>query len=222
MDGIHDLGGMHGFGAVRVERDEPVFHARWEGRVWALNLLLLGRGVYHIDAFRHGIETMAPLEYLRASYYERWRASVEANLIRAGVIGAADLAGRARELETGAAPLAGRRVAALPPSARSHPADYAREIDAPPRFSRGDRVRARNVHPAGHTRLPRYVRGRLGRVERVHPAGVFPDTNAHGLGESPQHLYGVRFEAGELWGEVAEPDSSVHLDLFEAYLEPVG
>lgn len=222
MDGIHDLGGMHGFGPVRAERDEPVFHARWEGRVWSLNLLLLGQGVYNIDAFRHGIETMAPLDYLHASYYERWRVSVEANLIRAGVIGAADVAARARELETGARPLAGRLASAAPPAVRARGADYAREIDAPPRFARGDRVRARNLHPAGHTRLPRYVRGRLGRVERVHPAGVFPDANAHGLGESPQHLYGVRFEAGELWDGVAEPNASVQLDLFESYLEPVS
>ena len=90
-----------------------------------------------------------------------------------------------------------------------------------PRFAVGDRVRARNIHPAGHTRLPRYARSRLGVVWRVHGFHVFPDTNAMGAGENPQFLYGVRFTAGELWGEDAEaPGDAVHLDLFEPYLEP--
>jgi nitrile hydratase len=84
----------------------------------------------------------------------------------------------------------------------------------------GESVRARNLHPAGHTRLPRYVRGRRGVIHRVRPACIFPDTHAHGRGENPQHLYSVRFEASELWGDAAEPGAAVHLDLFEPYLEP--
>jgi nitrile hydratase len=96
---------------------------------------------------------------------------------------------------------------------------YVRAVDAAPRFSAGDAVRARNLHPAGHTRLPRYVRGRRGSVDRVYPAFVFPDTSAHDRGEQPQYLYNVRFDGAELWGPAAEPGSCVSIDLFESYLE---
>ena len=100
MDGIHDLGGMHGFGPVQVEEDEPLFHAAWEGRVVGMFALLLLRGYFNLDAFRHGIETMDPGHYLRASYFERWRTSIEKNLIRAGVITADELDARARTLRS--------------------------------------------------------------------------------------------------------------------------
>ena len=87
--------------------------------------------------------------------------------------------------------------------ARGGPAE--RPIDQPARFAVGDRVRTRNMHPRGHTRLPRYARGKTGVVERVHGAHVFPDTNAHGQGEKPQWLYTIRFRGRELWGEQADP-----------------
>jgi nitrile hydratase len=105
-----------------------------------------------------------------------------------------------------------------PPAMRAP--GVVRTLARPARFAVGAPVRARNVHPAGHTRLPRYVRGRQGVVERVHPACIFPDTHAHGGNEDPQHLYTVRFAAVELWGPEAEPATSVRLDLFEPYLEP--
>jgi len=95
-----------------------------------------------------------------------------------------------------------------------------RSIDRAPRFAAGDRVRTRQMHPAGHTRLPRYARGLHGTVALVHPAFVLPDTNAHGRGEDPQHVYAVRFAARELWGDDAEPGVHVHVDCFESYLEP--
>ena len=190
MDGIHDLGGMHGFGSVVVERDEPVFHAAWEGRVFALASLALAGGLANVDAFRHAIERLSPVEYLTAGYYGRWLAALES--------------------------LAAARGARLRPAARTARRDAPRL----PRFAAGEAVVARNVHPAGHTRLPRYVRGRRGVVARVHPAWVFPDTNAHDRGENPQHVYSVRFAATELWGDDADPAASVHVDLFESYLEP--
>ena len=89
-----------------------------------------------------------------------------------------------------------------------------------PRFAVGDRVITREMHPRGHTRLPRYARGKRGIIHLVHGIHVFPDTNAHGLGEMPQALYSVRFEARQLWGDTAEPNQWVHLDLWESYLEP--
>ena len=77
MNGIHDMGGMHGFGPVVVEANEPVFHARWEARVRALISLALRRGIANVDEFRHAIERMDPVEYLSAGYYGRWLRALE-------------------------------------------------------------------------------------------------------------------------------------------------
>lgn len=98
---------------------------------------------------------------------------------------------------------------------------YVRPTSLPVRFSPGDRVLAKNINPAGHTRLPRYVRGRIGTVVQYHGSFVFPDTYAHGNGEKPQHVYSVRFESSELWGEAAVENSAVYLDLWDDYIEPL-
>ncbi len=213
MNGIHDLGGMHGFGHVDVEPDEPVFHARWERRVLGMAYQLIGFGWVNLDAFRHGIERTAPHAYLTLGYYGRWLASLERVLAERGVLAAGEIEARA----------AGRSVA--PPTAALTPPQpvslgFERELARPARFGVGDGVRVRVASPAGHTRLPRYAAGRRGVVERRHGAHVFPDTNAAGNGEDPQYLYTVRFVASELWGENAENGTSVSLDLFEPYLEP--
>lgn len=194
MNGIHDMGGRHGFGRVAREAGEPVFHAPWEARVRVLAELLIVRGVFNVDAFRHAIERLEPAVYLTAGYYGRWLGAVESLV---------------RELGDG---LAAGRIA--------DPVHAQRAVAEPPRFAPGDRVRTRNHQPAGHTRLPAYARQRHGRVVRRHGGWVFPDSNAHERGECPQHLYTVRFEGAELWGDGAEAGSCVHLDLFESYLEP--
>lgn len=214
MNGVHDMGGMHGLGRLAPEAGEPVFHADWEARVHALNLASPMRG--NIDAGRHRLELIPPADYLRMSYYERWLARLEALLLDAGLISAAELAsGRADP----AAPESTPRLAAdAVETALTRRLSYEREA-SPPLFAPGDRVRARNLHPEGHTRLPRYVRGRTGVVERRHGAHVFPDSHAHAGGEDPRHLYSVRFEARELWGPDASPRDSVRLDLWEPYLE---
>ena len=93
------------------------------------------------------------------------------------------------------------------------------EANAKARFKVGQHVRARNMNPPGHTRLPRYARGKAGVVARHHGIFVFPDSNAHFLGEAPQHLYSIRFTARELWGDAASPRDSVHLDLWDSYLD---
>ena len=192
MDGIHDLGGMQGFGPVPWSESEPSFHAPWEGRVFALASLAIAAGVANVDAFRHAIERLDPVTYLTAGYFGRWLGAAE--LLIEETTG--------KQLTRPAAPGTLRAVAHAP------------------RFAVGDRVRTRQMHPAGHTRLPRYARGLRGTVALVHPAFVFPDTNAHGRGEEPQHVYAVRFDARELWGEAAEPGVLVHVDCFERYLEP--
>ncbi len=213
MDGIHDMGGMHGFGRVPYAREEPVFTARWQARVFGMVNLALGAGVSNIDALRHAIERIPPSDYLRVGYYGRWLAGLERRLDETGVVPEDEL--RAR--------LAGKRTIARPLPAIAAPAHATarRPRAAAPRFAVGARVRTRNLHPAGHTRLPGYARGKRGVIAHVHPdAWVRPDTYAHGRGEHPEALYNVRFDARELWGEDAETGTALHLDCFEHYLEP--
>jgi nitrile hydratase len=218
MNGVHDLGGMHGFGPIERGEAEPLFHAAWEGRVRAIATLGFGRGYYTVDAFRHAIELMAPAEYLRAPYFERWLAAIETCLIQQGLL-------TGQELDERTAFLCDQPDAAPPrAAAATRPAPVA-VVSAPPptpRFAVGDAVVARNVHPTGHTRLPRYARGKRGVIARLYGAQTFPDTNAHGLGEQPQPLYSVRFDARELWGDAAEPRGVVYLDLWDSYLEPAS
>ncbi len=212
MDGIHDMGGMQGFGRIPAEEDDSVFHAAWEGRVHGVVYTLFGQGLLNIDAFRHAIERIPPQEYLGAPYYGRWARAAETLLVEAGALQPGELAAR----------MEGR---ALPPGAPhalsgSLPSGFEREVDHSPRFSVGDVVRVRNLHPSGHTRMPGYVRGKCGEIVRVHSAYILPDTNAHGQGECPEYLFSVRFSADELWGDGAESSAPVSADLFDRYLEP--
>jgi nitrile hydratase len=182
--------------------------------------LAVARDYFNIDAFRHGIERMEPADYLRAPYYERWLATIELNLIEGGFLTGEELDARMRLLRERPADTLPRGVAvAAERKARQQSSDAPLRVS---RFAVGDTVVARNVHPPGHTRLPRYARGKRGVIQRLHGAQIFPDTNAHGLGENPQPLYGVQFEARELWGEAAESRQTVSLDLWESYLEPAA
>jgi nitrile hydratase beta subunit len=224
MDGVHDLGGMQGFGPVEREENEPAFHAAWEAAVLAMMRAGGSRGLFNIDEFRHGIERMAPANYLRATYYEKWLDGVTRLLVEKGVVGAEELAARLAFFEQKPdAPATAALPGPLPVRGTSNPGwvqDAVRETGAAPRFAAGDPVRTREMHPHGHTRLPRYARGKRGVIHCCHGIHVFPDTNAHGEGEQPQPLYSVRFEARELWGESAEPNQVVHIDLWESYLLP--
>jgi len=214
MNGVHDMGGMHGLGPIAPETDEPVFHHPWEGRVHALTLASPTRS--NIDAGRHQRELIPGAEYLAMTYYEKWFRSLSELLVKTGLATPAELAsGRSAGGEKGEP----RFRAAEVEAAMTRPASYIRETATQPRFHEGDAVRCRNINPTGHTRLPRYVRGHVGEVVAWHEAQVFPDSNAAGQGEDPQHLYTVRFTARELWGEAANPRDSVCLDLWEPYLE---
>jgi len=219
MNGIHDMGGMHGFGPVLPEVDEPVFHADWEGHVRALMALTIGQGLYNLDEFRFGIERMDPIAYLDASYYERWLETVAYNLVLKRVLSEDDIADR---IETLAAQpdfdIVG--TASVPAVAWGSTTTESPAARLAPRFTVGDAVITRNTHPTGHTRLPRYARGKRGTIHLVHGPEVFADTNAHARGDEPQVVYNVRFQAGELWGDDAEPGQQVHIDLWESYLAP--
>jgi nitrile hydratase subunit beta len=217
VNGVHDLGGMHGMGPVRPERDEPVFHQRWEARAFALVRAMGAFGRWNIDSSRHQRELIPAAEQLRMSYYERWVAGLKELLLKHGFISPEELASgkAAPDLLKHTPALAAEKVSDF--IARGSPA--SRGSGRPPRFQLGQRVRARNLNPTGHTRLPRYVRGKIGMVDRVHGVFVFPDTNAHFLGERPQHVYAVRFEARELWGGDSAARDAVYVDLWEDYLD---
>ena len=224
MDGVHDLGGIQGFGVVEREENEPTFHAAWEAAVLAMMRAGGARGLYNIDEFRHAIERMQPARYLSATYYEKWLDGITRLLIEKGVVTEGQMQARTEFFNSHPDVAAAAAVnGALPERIPSTPGwvqDVVRETGARPRFAPGDRVVTRLIRPRGHTRLPRYARGKRGVIHRMHGIHVFPDTNAHGLGEAPQPLYSVRFEARELWGDTAEPKQWVHLDLWESYLEP--
>jgi nitrile hydratase subunit beta len=219
MNGAHDMGGQHGFGPVRPERDEPVFHAEWERRAFALTVAMGATGTWNIDGGRFARESLPPATYLTSSYYEIWLGALERQLAEHGLVSPAELE-RGHPYDAPPAPVAQTLAAADVPATLGRGGPTVRDAPRPARFAAGDRVRARNMHPATHTRLPRYVRGHLGTVENVRDCHVFPDTHAHGLGEQPQWLYTVRFDARELWGDDADPTASVSIDAFEPYLDP--
>ena len=222
MNGIHDMGGMHGFGPIRREENEPVFHEPWEGRMFGIRRQL-GRFGGNIDRRRSDIESIRPERYLKISYYERWldtglRYCEERGLIsaqeRRAIESARDEEDLALELASGSSALP-----RVEPSVTLEHTGYARAIDMPAAFNVGQTVRVRTIHPTSHTRLPRYARGKIGVVVADHGGFVFPDTNAVGGGEQPKRLYTVRFAARELWGESTNSRDTVSLDLWETYLE---
>ncbi len=218
MNAGHDLGGMHGFGPVTPEPNEPVFHHEWERRAFALALAcgLLGR--WNLDMARYARERIPPPRYLGSSYYEIWLEGLLTLLVEQGLASE-------DELRTGrsAGPRPPELEVAGPDEVRAilERGGSARAGDRPARYRAGDRVRVRNRHPMGHTRAPRYVRGRSGAIEHCHGTFVFPDAHAHGKGRQPQPLYSVRFSAAELWGGDGDPRGSVYVDLWEDYLETV-
>ena len=218
MNGIHDMGGMHGFGRIEREQNEPAFHERWEARMFGIAQAMTSPPGATIDRRRFLRESMPPAAYLSQSYYEHWYFARAAGMLEAGMA-------TLEELGSGrAAPGSAKRDDALRAAdivrANATRGIFEREAKEPPRFGIGQSVCARNIHPAGHTRLPRYARGKVGIIHRHCGAHVFPDTNAHGLGENPHPLYSVAFPARELWGQDASARDKVYLDLWERYLEP--
>jgi nitrile hydratase beta subunit len=215
MNGIHDLGGLHGLGPIVTEENEPAFHHDWEARVFSLFASLFGGGHFNVDEFRHAMERMEPEEYLRSSYYEHWLHAFETLLMEKGVITPAELWGQATPVPLKHPPtvLTPDMVDAVVLGGASARA----EENLPGRFQVGDQVRTKNFHLPTHTRLPRYARDKIGTITIVHGAFATPDTMAHGLGEQPQQVYAVRFTAEELWGST-RPDS-VCIDLWDNYLE---
>ncbi len=222
MNGAHDLGGMHGFGPVAIEADEPVFHAEWERRVFALNMAMGGWRRWNLDMSRFAREQMPPAEYLATGYYEHWLWGLERLLEQHGFLQRSELDGRvlAPSDPAPSKPLPGALSREGVPRLLQNRRAARLDDPVPPKFKAGDGVVARNINPLGHTRLPRYVRGRQGVVDQDYGVFVFADTHAAGLGKKPQHVYSVRFTARELWGPDAHPRDAVYVDLWDDYLDP--
>jgi nitrile hydratase beta subunit len=218
MNGIHDMGGMDGFGKVERDANEPVFHAPWEGRVVAMMRAMGAAGAWNLDMFRATRERQPPDVYLTASYYKSWGLSLESLLLNRGFATGEELAAGHAILP--ARPLPRDVLRASNAAAATKRGCYERPSASPARFNPGDHVRTKNVHPTTHTRLPRYARGRSGAIERVLGCQVYPDSSALGNGDDPQWLYTVVFEGRELWGADSDASLKVSIDAFEPYLEP--
>ncbi len=221
MNGVHDLGGMHGFGPVEPEQNEPTYHTAWEARAHVL--ATSANGFYNIDEFRSGIERMDPVAYLTASYYERWLATLETNLAEKGILTREEVAARhALYAADPTRPVPRNDDSAVTERAiaRRRGSQSADVAPPPPRFAVGAAVMTRNIHPVGHTRLPRYARSKRCAIVAVRGRMIFPDTHFDGREGAWQWAYTVRFAARELWGDAAEPNGSVHLDVWEEYLDP--
>jgi nitrile hydratase len=218
MNGVHDMGGMQDMGPVEPEKNEPVFHERWEARLFAVVRAVGAWRKWNIDVSRFQRELIPPAEYLSMSYYERWLAGLIDLMIKTDLVTRAEIdSGKpAPGAPQSVPPLTADKVLAA--IARGAPAN--RDVPAVAHFAAGQQVRARNMNPVTHTRLPRYARGKSGTVVRDYGVFVFPDTNAVFRGENPQHLYSVRFSARELWGDQAARHDTVYVDLWDAYLEP--
>jgi nitrile hydratase subunit beta len=220
MNGAQDMGGVMGFGPVVPEANEPVFHGWWEERVLALTIAMGPAGGWNIDQGRFARENVPPATYLSQTYYEIWFAGLTTLLAERGLVLPDELTAGSALHPAKPVPRILKADDVAPMIAAGRPSERA--ITAPARFAAGDAVRARNIHPAGHTRLPRYVRGHTGTVTHLHGGHVYPDTNATGQGEAPQWLYTVRFAGQELWGNSADPTVTVSVDAWESYLEPAA
>ena len=224
MNSVYDMGGMHGFGPIPYENDEPIFHEEWEGRLYGLLRAISVPLTRNTDEGRYALEKLDPAVYLSSSYYERWLIRTEGKVVEKGLL-------TTDELDEQVAFLRDHPDAPLPQTENPDAVEAAlgkvyrrpwmeRPPSAPPHFTVGESVRTRNFHPKGHTRLPRYARDKRGLITDVRGTYDLADAVAVGLPPDSQPVYSVRFEGQELWGESAEPNSCVYIDLWECYLMP--
>lgn len=219
MNGVHDMGGIQNMGPIELEDNEPVFHAQWESRVFAINMATAALGLWNLDMKRQSTERMSPPgRYLNASYYERWLESFIALFVQHGMLSEDELASREVRIDAPAelrSPITPQQAVAM--MKRGNPARLDEAVDS--KFKVGDRIRTKNINPPTHTRLPRYARDKRGVIERDHGVFIFPDTHSQNWDKKPQHVYSVRFAMQELWGEDAPPRDTVMIDLWDDYME---
>lgn len=212
-----DLGGVPGYGPVVPEADEPAFHDRWEARVLALTLAMGATRSWTLDASRFAREDRPVAEYVSVRYYDLWFRALKRMLLESGLVSAEELA--SGTMSAPPAETKGRLAASDVDRVLRTGSPVVREATRPARFAIGEAVTTSSAEPPGHTRLPGYARGKHGVISAIHGCHVFPDANAHGLGEDPQWLYTVEFTARELFGAGADPQCVVSIDAFEPYLE---
>ena len=215
VGGVHDMGGVPGYGTVQPERGDSVFHDEWESRVFGLVFSVKG-------AFsRHTLESLDPEVYL-SGYYLRMMAALERGLVERGALSAEELEARAAHFrdnpEARPTRIADPELTEVVRAGSYRQRQLRRETPGPPAFAVGDSVRARRIEHGGHTRLPLYAQGKRGTVEAVYAAYDFPDDED----AAAQQLYSVRFESVELWGASSEPGTALYIDMMEGYLEPIG
>ncbi len=216
---VHDMGGMHGFGAVTPEPNEPLFHAPWEARILGMMMSSMALFQVSLDNVRSRMEHIPPEQYLKVGYYDKWLMTLEDLAIEKDLLSRDDLAALANGEEV---PLQ-KDMDPIPPEGivgfMATGATAARQIETPAVFAEGDTVRAKNLNEEGHTRLPRYVRGHVGTVIADRGGQIYPEVSARLEGDGPERLYTVRFTARELWGAKANAKDSLYIDLWEPYLE---
>ena len=215
MNGVHDMGGMQGFGPVAFESDEPRFHEDWERRAFGLTLAAGALGQWNLDQSRSARESLPPAQYLASSYYQIWFEALIRLMLERSLVNKQELADG--KMRSAALPTTGALRAEAVAAVLARGGSTQRPASGPARFKVGDAIRTRNINPASHTRLPRYCRGKPGTIVKLHGAHVFPDSNALGTGEQPQWLYTVRFEAGDLSGSDTSA-TAVFVDCWEPYL----
>ncbi|WP_433497078.1 nitrile hydratase subunit beta [Sphaerimonospora sp. CA-214678] len=226
MDGIHDTGGMDGYGPVQYQQDEPVFHYEWEGRVLSILTWMHLKGISWWDKSRFFREMMGNENYvneIRNSYYTHWLSAAERLLVSERIITEQERLHRLEEIQAGL-------YRDRKPSKTFDPAEIDRAIEEmheprslvlpgpEPSYQEGDRVLVKNMNPSGHTRCPKYVRNRVGEIAMSHGPQIYPESSSAGLGADPKPLYTVAFSATELWGDDGNPRDTIYVDLWEPYL----
>lgn len=223
MNGVHDMGGMQGYGPVQPESHEPVFHAPWERQALALTVAMGATGQWNIDQARSARESLPPQRYLQNSYYQIWLDALENMMVARGLASHEEFT--SGQMTQPGVPTVKPLPRAKVDAALAQGTSAERPVRQPARFVEGQRVRAHNQHPMGHTRLPRYVRGHVGTVVKVHGVHVLPDRHAAAVqgvdSNEGEWLYAVVFDARELWGPAADPQVQVSVDAWESYLAPL-
>lgn len=229
MNGIHDMGGLHGFGRVdhvaNQNPDDLVFHSEWESRVFCVTQVIDTKGIWNLDEHRHEIELMNAADYINDGYYGRWLFAMESLLGKKNILRREEIEQRIREI------LTDQRAYSQPSNTgrnwplqedKKVPWGACREnVTVVPAYAEGQTVQVRNIHPSGHTRVTAYTRGKIGTIEKVsNRAWVLPDTRAHYKGENLQAVYTIKFAAQTLWGPQAEPNNFLYIDLSEDHIEP--
>lgn len=220
MTRVHDMGGRFGDGTINPREPDAVFDVDWHGRALALTLAAGALGKWNLDISRHARECLAPQDYARFGYYEKWLAGLADLLVDNGVLTKEEL----RTLTpTPNSELIDRKMLAENVArilASGGPADRPSQVRSI--FKVGDQIKTRSVGntlvDGGHTRLPNYARGKPGWIVSHHGAHILPDSNAHRLGEAPEPLYSVGFYARDLWDNAENPNDEVMLDLWQSYL----